>query len=113
MSTYEDYKARHRANWGSKFDASEIDSVHPLFHYYFGKSSRVIVERVYEDGETYRRVGRISGTGGWKPALILMARADSIGSGDVISSEDRIIAVRDSNGVYRSVKDNSVVKVRA
>ena len=73
---------------GAKFDASDLM---PAFAPYYGnRDLRVTVKHpIYG-----RRTGWIGRTTGGRPAFLLMPRANSCRSSDVLGPEDRIVAVR-------------------
>lgn len=90
--TYEQYLARKRAQYGSKFDPSELA---PQFVPYFGKGGpRIRVRRTYANGETRERTGTVGVTTGWRPAFLLMHRSTDHGSSDVLGRDDVIVAVK-------------------
>ena len=93
MKEYTERLSRGVEEYGDKFDSSSMDECEDNLkrHYHGG---RVKVSRTYGSGEVETRFGRVSSTTGWKPALLLMSRASAIGSSDVLSAIDRVIAVQ-------------------
>ena len=75
-----------------ELDLSEIEALDPSVREHFGVT-RVEVTGTWADGTPNVRRGRISVTTGWRPALILMARANSTGSSDVLRPGDKVTAV--------------------
>ncbi len=66
----------------------------PQFHHIYGTEARIRVRFAY--GE--ERTGTVGKTTGWRPVYLLMARADSIGSADVLGPDDVITAIKQANG---------------
>jgi len=84
MSRYEDYQKRKRADYGSKFDESDIDqNLIP----YFNNGDRIEVKEI---GITYQSTiykslrGTIGISTGWKPCLLLMLRKNSRSSSIIL-----------------------------
>lgn len=88
----ETFQRHARATHGDKLDLSNVESVAPAIRAYF-RGARIEVTRTYEDGTTWTRRGRVSVTSGWRPSLMLMPRADSRGSSDLLDSTDRLVRV--------------------
>lgn len=71
---------------------------------------RVKVETAYYDENgvllaTWVRTGTVGKTTGWRPAYLIMARVDSVGSSDLVSLDNathktRVIGVSDGHGHY-------------
>jgi hypothetical protein len=87
-SRYDDYIARKTAEYGDRFDASDLA---PQFVRYFNSQERI---RVDSHGGEHVRTGRVSVTSGWRPAFMLMHRSSDLGSSDVLGADDKIIAVQ-------------------
>lgn len=86
---------------GHATDTADLDAASQFKPYYHGE--RIRVTRDYGDGETHTRTGTVGMTTGWRPAFLLMARSNSMGSSDVLGPEDKIVAVRDRTGTYREI----------
>jgi hypothetical protein len=87
MTKYDEYLARKRAEHGTQFDPSDLA---PQFVRYYNSGERVRVQDKY--GET--RTGTIGVTTGWKPAFLLMATSRSLGSTELLSTDDQVVAVK-------------------
>ncbi|WNM68762.1 hypothetical protein SEA_SOOS_32 [Gordonia phage Soos] len=95
----------------------DYSDIHRGLSMYCGSQTRLKVETVYYDDDgnvtsTHVRCGRIGMTTGRRPSLLLMARATSIGSSDLISPDTttrttRIIAVKDGNQ-YRPIMQPAI-----
>jgi len=85
MGNYADYINRKKAEYGNKFDASELN---PAFIKYFENQQRIEVDFGYET-----KRGRIGITTGWRPVFLLMLTRRSIGSMYTINKEDKILKV--------------------
>lgn len=83
---YQDYLNRKKAQYGERFDASELD---PRFAEFYGTGQRIKVETL---GETL--TGTVEVTTGWKPAFLLMRTSRSMGSRYTMGPKDRIVAVQ-------------------
>ena len=90
MSKYTDYIARKRAEYGERFDPSELD---PRFAPYFDNGERVRVA-------TYGLVltGTIGVTTGWRPAFLLIRRKTDRGSSWVLGANSHVLAVKRGKG---------------
>lgn len=86
MSKYTDYITRKRAEYGERFDPSDLD---PRFIPYFNSGERV---RVSTRGLTL--TGTVGVTTGWRPAFLLMRRRTDRGSSWVLGPNDQILAVK-------------------
>ncbi|QKY79947.1 hypothetical protein PQD13_gp35 [Gordonia phage Clawz] len=96
----------------------DYSDIHRGLSMYCGSQTRLKVETVYYDPDdggvvsTHVRCGRIGMTTGRRPALLLMARATSIGSSDLILPDTptrvtRVIAVKDGNQ-YRPTRQPAI-----
>lgn len=89
MTKYEQLLARKRAEYGDKFDASDLA---PAFVPYFNSGQRIEVEPNHSTSGRPRR-GTVGVTTGWKPVFLLMKRRTSLGSTDTLSARDRVVGV--------------------
>lgn len=80
MSRYESFLARKRAEYGDKFDPSDLD---PRFIDAFNTGRRIALNTWGE-----RKTGTVGVTTGWKPVFLLMARRNCIGSSWTLSPRD-------------------------
>lgn len=87
MTPFEEYTDRKRREYGDKFDASALPA---KFVPYFNSDQRIKVRSSYG----WEHTGRVGITTGWRPAFLLMARSNQIGSSDVLDASDEIIAVQ-------------------
>lgn len=62
----------------------------PQFASYLHSGQRIRVR--FSHGE--ERTGTVGKTMGWKPAYLLMARSDSMGSSDLLGAGDQIVGVK-------------------
>lgn len=91
---YEQFIARKVREYGDKFDTSDLA---PQFVRYFNSGERVRVDFGYA-----QLTGTIGVTTGWRPAFLLMRTSRSHGSSDLLSKDDRIIAVKEGRA-YRQL----------
>ena len=84
MTTFKDYLTGKRADYGKKFDPSDLAE---KFIPYFETGQRIEVKTEY--GEIKR--GYIGVTTGWKPVFMLLSRYDSHGSSELLSKKTKII----------------------
>jgi hypothetical protein len=84
--------ARGKRDHGERFDSSALESAHPSILDAYASGLRVRVTRIYPDpdDETFTRTGIVSTTTGWRPSFLLMHRAGSIGSWDVLDAYDQV-----------------------
>lgn len=90
---YNTRKTSGIAQWGDKFDSSELDRVHQSIKDAYQSGLRVRVRSTHSDGEIWDRTGVVSTTTGWRPAYILMHRSSEISSWDVLGRNDQVVAV--------------------
>lgn len=83
---FQDYLSRKRHEYGEKFDVSHLDD---RFVRYFQTGERIKVE-IY--GEV--KHGTVGVTTGWRPAFLLMARSNCIGSTEILDAKARILCVQ-------------------
>jgi hypothetical protein len=97
MSSYAEYVNRLAAKHGEKFSDVELSAkFRPFFH-----GQRIRVQTTYgtgPDAEVYTRTGTVSGTGGWRPSLMLMHRSSDHGSSDLLRDSDVITHVQARDG---------------
>ena len=75
-----------------KLDTSDLAM---QFKDYLGRQDiRVEVRTVLEDGTVLDRSGWVGITTGWRPAFLLMRRANDTGSSDVLKASDVILDVK-------------------
>jgi hypothetical protein len=84
--------ARGKAEHGERFDSSVLESAHPSILDAYASGLRVRVTRLYPDGTSHTRTGIVSTTTGWRPAFLLMHRANAHGSWDVLDECDQVTA---------------------
>ena len=90
MSKYSDYITRKGAEYGVRFDPSDLD---PRFIPYFDSGERV---RVATCGLVL--TGTIGITTGWRPAFLLMRRRTDHGSTWVLGANSHVLAVKRGKG---------------
>jgi len=103
MSKYQESLEKGRAEWGDKFDTSALDECDPKLATYF-RGLRVKIEATYANGDKEVRTGTVSRTTGWRPAFLLMHRSNAIGSSDILSPRDKVIAVQINGRDYTSIQ---------
>ena len=109
-NNFNSFIERANLTHGDKFDDSVIMSADPRARLYFN-GPRVLIETVYSSGTVFRRAGRVSVTTGWRPSLMLMHRSNAIGSGDLLGSNDKVIAVQSERG-YLDVNTHKIVPAK-
>jgi hypothetical protein len=73
MTNYDEMVADKKAQYGGKFDPSDLD---PRFVQYFNSGERIRVETT--DGDAVDvRTGTVGVTTGWRPAFLLIHRVDA------------------------------------
>jgi len=92
MTEYAEYLERKRAEYGTKFDPSNLVNE---FAVYF-RGPRVKVQ--FGTGEV--KFGRIGVTTGWRPVFLLMKDSRSHGSSNTINKGDHIVAIQSANRKY-------------
>ena len=83
--SFGEYLKRKRAEYGEKFDASDLA---PQFIPYYESGERIEVVSSWGT-----RRGRIGITTGWRPAFLLMCRVSARGSSDVLRADDKVTRV--------------------
>jgi hypothetical protein len=94
MTSEYEYQAllvRGRAKYGEKFNASNLA---PQFKPYYRSGARIKVRTTFPSGQTWERTGIVGATTGWRPAFLLVHRSTNLGSSDVLSERDVVIAVQ-------------------
>lgn len=86
MRSYSELMTRKAAEYGTKFDASNLD---PRFVSYFENGQRIKVETL---GTTI--TGTVGVTGGWRPCFLLMRTSRSMSSSWTLGENDKIVAVK-------------------
>jgi hypothetical protein len=81
---FESYVTRAKQQHGDRLDLSEIPA---KFIPYFQTGQRIRV-RMYGEEMT----GTVSVTTGWRPALLLIRRANATGSSDLLRDDTEIVA---------------------
>lgn len=79
--------ARGERQWGDRFDPSELTD---KFVPYFDTGDRIKVHTSYGEDIT----GTVSTTTGWRPAFLLVRRSNAMGSSDLLSDRDTVVAVK-------------------
>lgn len=87
MTPYEEFVMRKVAEYGEKFNTSELS---PKFARYLHTGQRIKVRSEFG----YERTGTVGVTTGWRPAFLLMHRSNASGSSDVLRASDEIVAVK-------------------
>jgi len=100
MSKYQEYVDRKRAEFGDRFDPSNL---HPQFRRHFDSGVRIQVTRTYDNGETWTRTGTVGATTGWRPSFLLVHRSSDTGSSDLLGPDDKVTAVQVRHGKYLPV----------
>lgn len=83
--SYTEYVARKQSELGERFDVSKLA---PQFVPYYESGQRIEVRSSWGT-----RRGRVGVTTGWRPAFLLMARRNCIGSSDVLNARDVVVRV--------------------
>lgn len=91
MSRFSEYVYRKKAEYGPKFDPSDLA---PQFAEHLHSGQRIRVRTVYKSGEFRERTGTVGVTTGWRPAFLLIARSNAFGSSDVLDKDDVITAIK-------------------
>jgi len=93
MTNYDEMVADKKAQYGGKFDPSDLD---PRFVQYFNSGERIRVDTPLTYGKVMSRTGTVGVTTGWRPAFLLIHRSNASGSIDLLLPPDnnRITAVK-------------------
>lgn len=80
---YKDYVSRKKAEYGDKFDESDLD---PRFIPFYESGERIKID---DFGRTIG--GTVGITTGWKPVFLLMRTSRSTGSSDILGKHTKIV----------------------
>lgn len=86
MNNYNDFIARKRAQYGEKFNPSDLA---PQFIPYYESGQRIEVKQPYKDEPNLR--GYVGIATGWKPVFILLSKSNSHGSSEILSAKYKIV----------------------
>lgn len=89
MRNFNDYISRKRAEYGDKFDSSDLA---PQFVSAYETGRKIAVKDQYARGG--RAWGTVGVTTGWRPVFLLMRRSNAIGSSYLLNDKHEIVAVR-------------------
>jgi hypothetical protein len=103
--TYADLVRHFEERYPRQFDDSEL---WPQFRTWVGYDGRIEVSGEHRAGQ--RRTGYLGVTSGWRPAFILVARSDSMGSSDVLRKDDEVIARQRADGKYHPISTHDAVR---
>jgi hypothetical protein len=81
--SYKDYVSRKKAEYGDKFDESDLD---PRFIPFYESGERIKID---DFGRTIG--GTVGITTGWKPVFLLMRTSRSTGSSDILDKSTKIV----------------------
>lgn len=98
MTKYEELIQRKRAEYGDRFDPSDLN---PGMVEYFNAGSRVRVR--FDCGE--EKTGRIGVTTGWRPVFLLMLSSRARGSSWTIGPKSRVTAIQGGRRGYVPVPE--------
>lgn len=99
-------------------DNSVIDAAPQGIKDAYLSGKRVYLVTRYSEKSAHHRTGTIGKTTGWKPAYLVMHRANQLGSWDMLSSFDyengagrtEVLGVQGSDGRYRNPRTGELVK---
>ena len=98
MNNFTDLVNRRTAQYGDKFDVSDLDK---RFIAYYQNGQRIKVETC-----GMVMTGTVGVTTGWKPAFLLMRTSRSIGSSWILGTESKLLSVQASyKGKYIAVSN--------
>ena len=98
MNNFTDLVNRRTAQYGDKFDVSDLDK---RFIAYYQNGQRIKVETC-----GMVMTGTVGVTTGWKPAFLLMRTSRSIGSSWILGTESKLLSVQASyKGKYIAVNN--------
>jgi hypothetical protein len=97
MLSYRDFINRKRAEYGDKFDSSDLDARFiPFFE--SGQRIKVDIAGLSPENELFYghtiKTGTVGVTTGWKPCFLLMHSSRSIGSPWTLGSAEKLLAVK-------------------
>ena len=98
MNNFTDLVNRRTAQYGDKFDVSDLDK---RFIAYYQNGQRIKVETC-----GMIMTGTVGVTTGWKPAFLLMRTSRSMGSSWILGTESKLLSVQASHkGKYIAVNN--------
>ena len=98
MNNFTDLVNRRTAQYGDKFDVSDLDK---RFIAFYQNGQRIKVETC-----GMVMTGTVGVTTGWKPAFLLMRTSRSMGSSWILSTESKLLSVQASyKGKYIAVNN--------
>ena len=98
MNNFTDLVNRRTAQYGDKFDVSDLDK---RFIAFYQNGQRIKVETC-----GMVMTGTVGVTTGWKPAFLLMRTSRSIGSSWILGTESKLLSVQASyKGKYIAVNN--------
>ena len=98
MNNFTDLVNRRTAQYGDKFDVSDLDK---RFIAYYQNGQRIKVETC-----SMVMTGTVGVTTGWKPVFLLMRTSRSIGSSWILGTESKLLSVQASyKGKYIAVNN--------
>jgi len=98
MNNFTDLVNRRTAQYGDKFDVSDLDK---RFIAYYQNGQRIKVETC-----GMIMTGTVGVTTGWKPAFLLMRTSRSMGSSWILGTESKLLSVQASyKGKYIAVNN--------
>ena len=98
MNNFTDLVNRRTAQYGDKFDVSDLDK---RFIAYYQNGQRIKVETC-----GMVMTGTVGVTTGWKPAFLLMRTSRSMGSSWILGTESKLLSVQASyKGKYIAVNN--------
>ena len=86
MRNYTDYLHRKQAEFGAKFDPSNLDE---RFVPYFESGERIKVSI-----GNFALTGTIGVTTGWRPAFLLLRTSRAMGSPWLLGKQNKVLAVK-------------------
>ena len=103
--TYSDLVRHFEAQYPGRFDDSEL---WPQFRSWVGYDGRIEVSGEHFAGR--RRTGYLGVTSGWKPAFMLVAKTNSMGSSDLLGAGDQVIARQLADGKYHPISGHDAMR---
>jgi hypothetical protein len=98
MNNFTDLVNRRTAQYGDKFDVSDLDK---RFIAFYQNGQRIKVETC-----GMVMTGTVGVTTGWKPAFLLMRTSRSMGSSWILGTESKLLSVQASyKGKYIAVNN--------
>lgn len=87
---FDAFVARKRAEFGARFDASDLD---PRFVEFYESGERIKVNEFGIDSER-AAFGRVGVTTGWKPSFLLVRSSRAFGSSVLLGKKTVLLAVK-------------------